>query len=265
MANVGGYALTMFCYFKAYVFPTHKEDRKFTGSVWYDLLMSIEFNPRIGKMFDFKLFFNGRPGIVAWTLITSSFAAAQAEKIGYVTNSMLLVLALHTLHVVDFFWNEDWYLRTIDIAHDHMGFYLAWGDLVWLPFMYTLQGQYLYHNPKDLPLPAVVGIAATGALGYYIFRATNHQKDLVRALDGEVEIRGKKAQFITATYVTADGVCHTSLLLCSGWWGLAHQINYFGDILISLAMCMCCGVSDHAFFGYFYVVWMFVLLNHVSF
>jgi hypothetical protein len=27
------------------------------------------------------------------------------------------------------------YLRTIDIAHDHFGFYLAWGDVVWLPFM----------------------------------------------------------------------------------------------------------------------------------
>jgi hypothetical protein len=41
------------------------------------------------------------------------------------------------------------YLRTIDIAHDHFGFYLAWGDVVWLPFMYTLQSQYLYmrnHN-----------------------------------------------------------------------------------------------------------------------
>jgi 7-dehydrocholesterol reductase len=37
--------------------------------------------------------------------------------------------------VVDFFINEDWYLRTIDIAHDHFGFYLAWGDVVWLPFM----------------------------------------------------------------------------------------------------------------------------------
>ena len=34
------------------------------------------------------------------------------------TNSMLVVIALHALYVLDFFANEDWYLRTIDIAHD---------------------------------------------------------------------------------------------------------------------------------------------------
>lgn len=31
--------------------------------------MGIEMNPRIGQSFDFKLFVNGRPGIVAWTLM----------------------------------------------------------------------------------------------------------------------------------------------------------------------------------------------------
>lgn len=54
-------------------------------------MMGIEFNPRIGKWFDFKLFFNGRPGIVAWTLINLSFAAKQQQLYGHVTNSMVLV------------------------------------------------------------------------------------------------------------------------------------------------------------------------------
>lgn len=40
-----------------------------TGSVLYDIYMGVELNPRIGKYFDFKLFTNGRPGIVAWTLM----------------------------------------------------------------------------------------------------------------------------------------------------------------------------------------------------
>ena len=55
---------------------------------------------------------------------------------------MLIVNLLHAIYVVDFFYNEDWYLRTIDIAHDHFGWMLAWGDSVWLPFTYTLQGTY---------------------------------------------------------------------------------------------------------------------------
>lgn len=57
-------------------------------------MMGIEFNPRIGEWFDFKLFFNGRPGIVAWTLINLSYMAKQQELYGQVTNSMILVNVL---------------------------------------------------------------------------------------------------------------------------------------------------------------------------
>lgn len=67
---------------------------KFTGNFFYNYMMGVEFNPRIGKWFDFKLFFNGRPGIVAWTLINLSFAAKQQELYGHVTNSMVLVNVL---------------------------------------------------------------------------------------------------------------------------------------------------------------------------
>jgi 7-dehydrocholesterol reductase len=109
-----------------------------SGSVIYDLYMGIEFNPRFGKMFDFKLFHNGRPGIVAWTLMqrnhhhqshyhdlssckilipllirNASFTAWQIEKFGEYSNSMIIVNVIQALYVVDFFYNEDWYLRTI--------------------------------------------------------------------------------------------------------------------------------------------------------
>ena len=46
---------------------------------------------------------------------------------------------LQAIYVLDFFWNETWYLKTIDICHDHFGWYLGWGDCVWLPYLYTLQ------------------------------------------------------------------------------------------------------------------------------
>lgn len=32
-------------------------------------LCQVELNPRFGKYWDFKFFHNGRPGIVAWTLM----------------------------------------------------------------------------------------------------------------------------------------------------------------------------------------------------
>src|SRR4051794_37815341 len=84
------------------------------------------------------------------------------------------------VYILDFFINEDWYLRTIDIAHDHFGFYLGWGDSVWLPFTYTLQAFYLAVNPVQLQTWQAIAIAALGASGYIIFRAVNAQKNSFR-------------------------------------------------------------------------------------
>lgn len=265
IANVFGFGLTMFSYVKAHYFPTHPEDRCFSGSTFYDFYMGIEHNPRIGP-FDFKLFFNGRPGIVAWTLINLSFAAKQYNDFGYVTNSMILVNILQGMYVIDFFLNESWYLRTIDIAHDHFGFYLAWGDTVWLPFMYTLQSVYLARNPVSLPWWGFAGTLLLGLTGYWIFRSVNHQKDYFRVAmktTGKCTIWGKPARYVLASYATTDAEQKQSYLLASGWWGLSRHFNYVGDLLNALSYCLACGFGH--VLPYFYFFFMLVLLIHRSF
>jgi len=262
LANISGLFLSLFAFFKAYYFPTHPEDRRFTDSVLYDFFMGIEHNPRIGNL-DFKLFFNGRPGILAWTLINLSCAAKQYQMHGHVTNSMVLVNVLHAIYVVDFFCKEDWYLRTMDIAHDHFGFYLAWGDLTWLPFMYTIQCYYLVYNPVDLSLFTTIAIGFLGLTGYLIFRSANSQKDNFRRdmkTKGKSIIWGKPAKYIPATYHTTDGQLHQSPLLTSGWWGLSRHFNYVGDLMGSLAYCLPCGFSH--LLPYFYIIYMTILLIH---
>ena len=259
ITNVYGYLLTAFVYAKAQLAPSHPDDRKFTGSWLYDMFMGIELNPRFGKLFDFKLFHNGRPGIVAWTMINMSFAAAQYNRFGYVTDSMILVNALQMLYVVDFFVHEDWYLKTIDIAHDHFGFYLAWGDSVWLPFMYTLQSQYLAYHPVKLGTHFYL-ILGAGILGYCIFREANFQKDVCRRTDGKCEIWGKPAKILRTTYQSIDGKLHHSLLLVSGFWGMARHCNYLGDLILSASMCFACGFTN--LIPHFYIIYMTILLTH---
>jgi 7-dehydrocholesterol reductase len=39
-----------------------------------------------------------------------SFAAYQYQEFGFITNSMVIVNILHAFYVVDFFYNEDWYV-----------------------------------------------------------------------------------------------------------------------------------------------------------
>ncbi|KAJ3258533.1 hypothetical protein HK103_003493 [Boothiomyces macroporosus] len=228
-ATAYGYFLTGFAYFKAHVFPSHPADRKFSNSIMYDMFMGIEFNPRFGKYFDFKLFHNGRPGIVAWTLINLSFAAAQYNEIGYVTNSMILLNFLHAVYVLDFFYHE-----------------------------YTLQSHFLLRHPLDLSFEYFTLVFTIGMVGYYIFRTVNNQKDLVRSTNGKCLIWGKPAEYIRTNFVTSDGKVHGSLLLTSGYWGISRHFNYVGDLLMSLAFCMTCGYGY--ILPYFYIVYMTILL-----
>ena len=173
---------------------------------------------------------------------------------------MLIVLALHTLYVVDFFFNEGWYLRTIDITHDHFGFMLAWGDSTFLPTFYTLQAQYLARYPTHLSNATALAILATGVSGYAIFRFANHQKDYVRSQNGEATLWGRPAAFIRCTYHTADGKEHQSILLTSGWWGLCRHSNYTADLILTWAMCATCGFTHILPWSYFF--FMTTLLIH---
>jgi 7-dehydrocholesterol reductase len=189
-----------------------------------------------------------------------SFIAYQYQLHGYITKSILLSTMLHTIYVVDFFINEDWYLRTIDICHDHFGFYLAWGSIVWLPGVYTLQTQYLARNPVVLSNFQALFIASTGIGGYILFRCVNHQKDLVRRTKGKCNLWGSPAKIVRVKYRTKDGKEHDSLLLCSGFWGLARHVNYLGDLILSYSMCATCGFTH--LLPWTYAIFMTTLLIH---
>jgi 7-dehydrocholesterol reductase len=207
-----------------------------------------------------------------------SFAAWQYEKFEQLTNSMIIVNILHALYAVDYFINEDWYLRTIDICHDHFGFYLGWGSVVWLPTMYTLQAQYLAYNPVSLSRVAASSILAIGLSGYLIFRSVNYQKDIVRRTNGDCLIWGEPAGVLRCSYKTADGKQHESLLLytgkrsfplftgirgltfIAGWWGLSRHANYLGDLILSFSMCATCGFTN--VLPWFYAIFMTALLLH---
>ncbi|KAF4430505.1 7-dehydrocholesterol reductase [Fusarium acutatum] len=242
--NLAGFVISALALVKAYVMPTHPEDRKFSGSFLYDFFMGIELNPRLGENFDLKLFSNGRAGMMVWTLIDFSNMAYQYQNQGYVELSLILVTALQTIYVVDFFVNESWYLRTIDVKFDHYGFYLSWGCFCFLPTTYTIQGQYLGRYPSSASTPYLAFIFALGVAGYILFRSVNHQKEIVRRTGGKCTIWGKPAECIVASFRTSDGRQHRSLLLCSGWWGWSRHANYLGDLILSFSSCALVGTME---------------------
>ncbi|KAK4613233.1 7-dehydrocholesterol reductase [Fulvia fulva] len=243
---------------KGHFAPSFVGDRKLSSSIPFDFFSGVELNPRLGKSFDIKFFHNGRAGIVGWTLINASFAAFQYNVHGYVSNSMLVGNVLQAIYVVDFFINEDWYLRTVDIAHDHFGFYLAYGTTSFLPQLYTIQAQYLARYPTQLDTLQALGALVLGVSGYALFRSANWQKDVVRRTDGATTIWGESAKVVRTKYHTSDGKEHDGLLLACGWWGVCRHINYLADLIQTFAMCIVCGF-DHLL-PWLHMLWMCLLL-----
>ena len=65
----------------------------------------------------------------------------------------------------------------MDITTDGFGFMLAVGDLLWVPFVYSLQARYLVFNQIELGPVWTVAIFFANLLGYYVFRAANGEKN----------------------------------------------------------------------------------------
>ncbi len=52
--------------------------------------------------------------------------------------------------------------------------------------------------------------------------------------------------FSRAKYVTANGSQHSSLLLCSGWWGQSRHMGYLFEVIISVSHVLCVVIiSNH--------------------
>ena len=220
-----------------------------SGNFVYDWFMGRELNPRSGS-FDWKVFCELRPGLIGWVVINYCMLLKQYELHGYVSASMVLVCVFQCWYVLDALWFEPAIYTTMDVVHDGFGFMLAFGDLAWVPFTYSLQARYLVMRPVALEWWAVVLIVSLKVLGYVVFRGANSQKDTFRCDPNHPSVRHLK------TMPTDRG---TNLII-SGWWGICRHPNYIGDLLMALSWSLPCGFN-HAL-PYFYVSYFAVLLVH---
>lgn len=207
-------------------------------------------NPRTGSL-DWKFFCESRPGMILWVLMNLSFAAAQYERHGSVSNAMIAVCLFQIFYVVDYFVLEEAILTTWDIRHEPFGFMLCWGSLVWVPFTFSLQGLYLVDHAHTLGPWALTGIAVLNFAGYIIFRGANLQKHRFRK-NPEGLIWGKRPEYIQTPQGTK--------LLVSGFWGLSRHSNYLGDLMMGLAWCLTTGLTR--LLPYFYFIYFVILLVH---
>jgi delta14-sterol reductase len=210
-----------------------------TGNLIYDFYIGRELNPRvniplIGEV-DVKAWLEMRPGLTGWMLLNMAFVAKQHRTYGYVSDSIVLVSLVQAYYVLEGQYAEQGILGMMDITTDGLGFMLTFGDIVWVPFLYSTQCRYLSTHPVHMGPYGIIVAAATFALGLYIFRASNSQKALFRKNPDDPAFKGM-------TYIQTK---RGTRLLTGGWWGRSRHINYLGDWLQSLPFCLPTGIAGY--------------------
>lgn len=219
-----------------------------TGNAIYDFYMGTILNPRIGRH-DLKFFFESRIGMGSWGAFAILLPAAELETHGSLSTAMLVVSLCQLIYIVDFFVFESTLLSMIDIIEENLGFMLWFAFLVWMPFNFTLQQQYVLTARPELPTAAAIALVVLNFAGYFVFRDSNLQKQRFRR-DPTRTVWGKPPE----TMDTARG----TKLLVSGWWGLARHTNYLGDLTMAFCWCLACGFGSIV--PYFYVLYFAPLL-----
>ncbi|KAJ3118212.1 erg24, C-14 sterol reductase [Phlyctochytrium bullatum] len=235
-----------------------------TGNPLYDFFIGRELNPRLFGI-DFKYMMELRPGLIGWALLDLCLAIRQGTELAFkagvaqpgvvdalfhVTNAMWLVVGFHTFYVIDALWNERAILTTMDITTDGFGFMLNFGDLVWVPFTYSLQARYLSFTPIVLSHQFVMYLLGLKLIGLGIFRGSNGEKNAFRTDPNHRKVKHLK-------YLQTES---GSKLLISGWWGVARHINYTGDWLMALSWCL--PTCFDTPITYFYAIYFAILLWH---
>ncbi|KAJ2013570.1 erg24, C-14 sterol reductase [Coemansia sp. S680] len=220
-----------------------------SGNPVYDFFIGRELNPHIGSL-DLKYFNELRPGIMGWVVLNVSFAIKQYHTLGYVSNSMWLAIVPQICYCIDTLLFESKVLTTMDITTDGFGWMLSFGDLTWVPVMYSLQARYLAFHPVHHSTVSTVLIAVMALASFLVFRLSNSEKNAFRINPNDPSL--SHLRFIK----TESG----SKLLVSGWWGLARHINYTGDWMYGLAQCLATGFGTPM--TYFFSAYFLVLLLH---
>lgn len=239
------YALATFVYVRSFSVKAGNKDLRelaaggHSGNVMYDWFIGRELNPRVtipilGEL-DIKQFMELRPGLLGWILFNCAFVAKQYRTYGFATDSIIFITIIQALYVLDSVVMEPAVLTTMDITTDGFGCMLAFGDLVWVPFVYSLQTKYLSVFPVTLGPIWLTGCLAMLLTGFSIFRLANLQKNTFRTNPEDPRVAH-------LTYIkTKTG----SRLITSGWWGVARHINYFGDWLQAWPYSLPTGVAGY--------------------
>ncbi|XVE76034.1 hypothetical protein DITRI_Ditri12bG0140500 [Diplodiscus trichospermus] len=179
-----------------------------TGNLIHEWWYGIQLNPRFMGI-DLKFFFV-RAGMMGWLLINLSIKCSRwlFEPINDPLPVILCAFSLTSLrqlYILDYFVHEEYMTSNWVIIAERLGFMLVFGDLVWIPFTFSIQGWWLLNNKVELTTAAAVANCIVFLIGYLVFRGANKQKHVFKK-NPKALIWGKPPKVIGGKLL-ASGYC----------------------------------------------------------
>ena len=245
VANLFAFAGTGILYVKGQRKQNVNNQPQSLANFFSDLWFGIELNPTwLGV--DLKMFAY-QPSLIGLGLINAAFAYLQYEKYGEIAPQMWMFQGFWWLYLATHYYYEEFMLSTWDIIAEKFGFMLVWGDLVLVPFFYSIIGWYLVDAIEPTSVAGVIAISLLYLVGLTIFRGANAQKHRFKK-NPQARIWGQPAQTLAGK------------LLVSGWWGIGRKLNYTGEICVYFALALTSGFDSIT--PYLLPLWLCVLLSH---
>jgi delta14-sterol reductase len=215
--------------------------RSLPAELWY----GVELNPTFLGV-DLKTFAY-QPSLIGLGVLNWAFASAQLEELGHLTLQMTMYQAFWWVYLTSHYHYENAVLSMWDVIAEKFGMMLLWGDLVLVPFFYCIGGWWLLRAPESISSIHALVLGAIFALGLWIFRGSNAQKNRFKA-DRGCRIWGRPARTLGGR------------LLISGWWGIGRKINYTGEILVYSSFAATTGLASPI--PWLLPLWLCILLPH---
>jgi len=222
-------------------FFLNNEDRNpqaTSGNIIYDSFLGYELHPRIGELFDLKIYLY-RYSMMAWVLIVLlELVSIYQDDLETLKRSpeIIIMILTHIIYCYSvYFGDEESCPHMFDIKHEGLGFSQTFGEIVIVPFFYTLPVHMVILFPDHQHFYAIRLIFATilTLAGCFVAGVSNHQK---------TKFRTSKPEIYPNDDVISSGT--SSSLYCGGLWGLCRHPNYLGELMISFGWSLLCGFSS---------------------
>merc|ERR1739838_1248936 len=127
-----------------YLSPSQRNPIATSGNVIYDSFLGYELHPRVGELFDLKIFLY-RYAMVQWVLFslfkfTEVYRGAGGGYEALKANPEVVIMCLtHIAYCYSvYFGDEESCPYMFDIKYDGLGFQQTFGEIVIVPFIYSL-------------------------------------------------------------------------------------------------------------------------------